>query len=319
MPATADAPLRLPENLRRLMKAGGLGATEDRARVHALMRARGLSTVCEEARCPNIGECFASGTATFMILGDRCTRRCHFCNVTTGKPRAVDVDEPAKLADAATQLGLSHVVITSVDRDDLKDKGAAHWAACIRAVKATGKAVEVLVPDFGGDLALADVVLDAAPDVFNHNLETVARLYKAVRPQSRLDHTTALLAHAAQRASTSNTAGTVAGTIVKSGIMVGLGETDDEVDATLGTMRELGVAIATIGQYLRPSLAHWPVSRYVDDDTYARWVRHGEAIGIGHVFAGPFVRSSYHAAEAHRALEIRAPQAPKSALLKVLS
>ena len=306
MPATVEAPLRLPENLRKR-----LGTTEERARVHALMRARGLSTVCEEARCPNIGECFASGTATFMILGDRCTRRCHFCNVQTGKPRAIDVDEPAKLADAASQLGLKHVVITSVDRDDLKDKGASHWAACIRAVKAIGANVEVLVPDFGGDLGLADLVLDAAPDVFNHNLETVARLYKAVRPQSRLDHTTALLAHAAKRAALPGAA-----SVVKSGIMVGLGETDDEVDATLDTMHELGVAIATIGQYLRPSLAHWPVARYVDDDSYARWVRHGEARGIGHVFAGPFVRSSYHAAEAHRALEVRAPSS--RALLKVL-
>ncbi len=309
MPSTTNAPLRLPEPLRK--RLGEADTRDARARVHALMRERGLSTVCEEARCPNIGECFASGTATFMILGDRCTRRCHFCNVTTGKPRAIDVDEPAKLADAAVQLGLKHVVITSVDRDDLDDKGAHHWAACIRAVKERGLDVEVLVPDFGGSLTLADVVLDAQPAVFNHNLETVARLYKGVRPQSSWQHTTALLAHANKRHDVK----------VKSGIMVGLGERDDEVTATLDTMRELGVHIATIGQYLRPSLKHWPVARYVDDDTYARWSSYGESIGIGHVFAGPFVRSSYHAAEAHRELTSthRNPPNPRSQLLRVLA
>jgi lipoic acid synthetase len=237
-----------------------------------------------------------------MILGDRCTRRCHFCNVTTGKPRAVDDDEPTRLADAAVALGLRHVVITSVDRDDLADRGAGHWAACIRAVKRTGAHVEVLVPDFGGDRALFDVVIDAAPDVFNHNLETVERLYRAVRPQSRWEHTTALLAHAARR-----------GLTTKSGVMVGLGEDDDEVRATLRTMRELGVRIATIGQYLRPSLAHWPVARYVEDDTYAAWVRYGEGeLGLAHVFAGAFVRSSYHAAEA-------AERAARPSLLRVLA
>lgn len=311
-----NAPLRLPEPLRK--RLGDVATREARAHVHALMRERGLSTVCEEARCPNIGECFASGTATFMILGDRCTRRCHFCNVTTGKPRVIDVDEPAKLADAAVQLGLKHVVITSVDRDDLQDKGAHHWAACIRAVKERGLAVEVLVPDFGGSLALADVVLDAAPDVFNHNLETVARLYKSVRPQSSWQHTTALLSHAA-RSARSLPSGR--GIDVKSGIMVGLGERDDEVNETLDTMHALGVHIATIGQYLRPSLKHWPVARYVDDDTYARWAAYGEARGIGHVFAGPFVRSSYHAAEAHRALSSSpsASHAPRSNLLRVLA
>jgi lipoic acid synthetase len=258
--------------------------------VHAVMRARGLSTVCEEARCPNIGECFASGTATFMILGDRCTRRCHFCNVTTGRPRAPDPDEPAKLAEAVAELGLDHVVLTSVDRDDLKDKGAHHWAACIRAVKAGGAAVEVLTPDFAGQRPLLDVVLAAEPDVFNHNMETVERLYRQVRPQSSWDVTTGVLRAVA---STGHPA-------VKSGIMVGLGETDDEVCATLDMMRALGVHIATIGQYLRPSLKHWPVARYVDDESYDRFVAHGDSVGLTHTFAGPFVRSSYHAKEAHR-------------------
>jgi lipoic acid synthetase len=309
MPATENAPLRLPEALRKRM-----GSTHDRGRVHALMRQSGLSTVCEEARCPNIGECFSSGTATFMILGDRCTRRCHFCNVSTGKPRPVDADEPARLAEAAAELGLQHVVITSVDRDELADKGAHHWAACIRAVKERlpHATVEVLTPDFGGDLALADVVLDAGPHVFNHNLETVERLYRQVRPQSRWDHTSNLLAHAARRAASSG-----GGLVVKSGIMVGLGETDDEVLATLDHMKALGVGIATIGQYLRPSLKHWPVARYVDDDAYARFTAYGAGLGLAHVFAGAFVRSSYHAAEAKRAHDA-APAARQSHLLRVL-
>ncbi len=289
MPSTEHAPLRLPERFRK-----HLGTTADRARVHALMRSGGLSSVCEEARCPNIGECFASGTATFMILGDRCTRRCGFCNVTTGRPRPVAPEEPEELARAVEALSLQHVVLTSVDRDDLADKGAAHWAACIRAVKRVVAArqgtVEVLVPDFAGQRALVDVVLDAGPDVFNHNMETVERLYKALRPQSSWTTTLAVLRH-------------VAGTghkAVKSGIMVGLGESNDEVRATLTTMRGLGVHIATIGQYLRPTLKHWPVDRYVDDAAFASWRAWGESLGFTHVFAGPFVRSSYHAGEALR-------------------
>jgi lipoic acid synthetase len=282
-----ETALRLPERLRKQ-----LGTTAQRGRVHSIMRARGLHTVCEEARCPNIGECFASGTATFMILGDRCTRRCHFCSVTTARPRQVDPDEPAKLADAAREMGLAHVVITSVDRDDLADKGAAHFAACIRAVRAAlpSAKVEVLTPDFAGDPRLVDVVLDAQPDVFNHNTETVPRLYRAVRPQSRWESTQSVLQHAAAAGHA----------CVKSGIMVGLGETDDEVLATLDGMRALGVHVATIGQYLRPSLSHWPVARYVDDDAYERFRAHGAALGFTAVFAGAFVRSSYHAGETHQ-------------------
>jgi lipoyl synthase len=292
MPATQDAPLRLPEALRKRR-----GSASSRRRVHALMRQGGLSTVCEEARCPNIGECFASGTATFMILGDRCTRRCSFCAVTTGKPRPVDDAEPERLAQAAVTLGLRHVVITSVDRDDLEDAGAAHFARCIRAVKsaAPSTTVEILTPDFdftgAGGAARVDVVLAAAPDVFNHNLETVQRLYQAVRPQSSWHATTSLLRYVAA-------AGHPA---VKSGVMVGLGEDDDEVCATLDAMRDLGVHVATIGQYLRPSLAHRPVHRFVDDASYARFTAHGAALGFTHTFAGAFVRSSYHAAEAQAA------------------
>jgi lipoic acid synthetase len=289
MPSTQNAPLRLPERFRK-----HTGTTAERARVHALMRSGGLSSVCEEARCPNIGECFSSGTATFMILGDRCTRRCGFCNVTTGRPRPPDDGEPASLARAVTALDLRHVVLTSVDRDDLKDKGAHHWAACIRAVKAAvadkGGTVEVLVPDFAGDHALVDVVLAAGPDVFNHNMETVARLYQALRPQSSWTTTLDVLRYVA---STGHPA-------VKSGVMVGLGEDDDEVRETLRTMRGLGVHIATIGQYLRPTLKHRAVDRYVDDAVFHGWRSFGEELGFTHVFAGPFVRSSYHAAEAHR-------------------
>jgi lipoic acid synthetase len=289
MPSTPDPPLRLPERFRK-----HTGTTAERARVHALMRAGGLSSVCEEARCPNIGECFRSGTATFMILGDRCTRRCGFCNVTTGRPRPPDPAEPAELARAVVALGLNHVVLTSVDRDDLRDKGAHHWADCIRAVKEAvapvGGTVEILVPDFAGDHALVDVVLAAGPDVFNHNMETVERLYKPVRPQSSWTTTLGVLRYVAASGHPA----------VKSGIMVGLGEDDDEVRATLVTMRGLGVHIATIGQYLRPTLKHWPVARYVDDATFDGWRDFGAGLGFTHVFAGPFVRSSYHAAEAHR-------------------
>jgi lipoic acid synthetase len=314
-PPTRPARAAKPEWLKVKMPGG-----ERYNSIKGRARELSLHTVCEEARCPNIGECFSSGTATFMILGDRCTRRCHFCNVETGRPRAVDPAEPEKLAETVTALGLRHVVITSVDRDDLKDLGAAHWAACIRAVKSIGATVEILTPDFGRararaeegsvDEALVDVVLAAAPDVWNHNMETVARLYKAVRPQSSWSVTTSLLRYVAQ---TGHPA-------VKSGIMVGLGEDDDEVKATLDTMAGLGVHIATIGQYLRPSLKHWAVARYVDDEAFAGYRAFGEARGFTHVFAGPFVRSSYHAREAHEAHAVSQQSAPASSrdLLRVL-
>lgn len=300
MPSTKHAPLRLPEHLRRPRSARQL------APVKALLRESQLHTVCEEARCPNIGECFSSGTATFMILGDTCTRRCHFCNVKTGRPLAPDPREPEQLAEAAATLGLSHVVITSVDRDELPDLGAAHWAACIRAVKERlpDAAVEVLTPDFKARMELVDVVLEAGPDVFNHNIETVERLYKKVRPQSRWEATSAVLRHVAARGHPA----------VKSGMMVGLGESDDEVLATLEHLRSLGVHIATIGQYMRPTLSHWEVARYVDEASYARFRDHGAALGFTHVFAGPFVRSSYHAREAAAEHQRRASPSTRRAL-----
>jgi lipoyl synthase len=281
MPATRDAKLRLPEHLRRKRSARDLAA------VKTLLRAGGLHTVCEEARCPNIGECFSSGTATFMILGDTCTRRCHFCAVATGRPLPPRDEEPEELAAAAERLDLKHVVVTSVDRDELPDCGALHWARCIRALRERlpHADVEVLTPDFKGRPELLDTVLEAGPHVYNHNIESVARLYRQVRPQSRFETTCAVLKHAASSGHPA----------VKSGLMVGLGETDDEVLQTLDTLRELGVHIVTIGQYMRPSLAHWEVDRWVTEESYARFVEHGRALGFTHVFAGPFVRSSYHA------------------------
>jgi lipoic acid synthetase len=285
MPATQNAPLRLPEAFRRKR-----GLAKDRRYVHQVMRRSTLNTVCEEARCPNIGECFAANTATFMIMGDTCTRRCNFCSVKTGRPEALDPNEPENLARAVGQLGLKHVVITSVDRDELPDYGAAHFAACIRAVKETyhNVDVEILTPDFKGNSAAIDVVLHAQPDVFNHNIESVARLYKQVRPQSDWETTKGLLRYVASQGHGA----------VKSGFMVGLGEEDHEVEETMTTLKDLGVHIVTIGQYLRPTLQQWPVSRYVEAAQYEKWKALGKSLGFDYVFAGPFVRSSYHAAEA---------------------
>ncbi len=285
MIATSYAPLRLPENMRKR-----LGRAETRRDVHTLLRKTRLNTVCEEARCPNIGECFSNKTATFMILGDRCTRRCHFCSVTTAKPKPVDVNEAEHLADAVMQLALEHVVITSVDRDELPDHGAEHFAHCIRTLRerVPQAVVELLTPDFKGKEHLVDCVLAAGVDVWGHNIETVERLYRKVRPQSHWDVTSSVLKYVASK-----------GTLTKSGMMVGLGETDDEVDETLLYLKSLGVNIVTIGQYLRPSLKHWPVARYVEASSYSRWVKLGKELGFQHVYAGPFVRSSYHAKEAH--------------------
>lgn len=275
---------RLPEEFRKK-----LGSMKARGDVHRLLRGQKLHSVCEEARCPNIGECFENKTATFMILGDKCTRRCHFCSVKTGKGLTPDPDEPAHLVNAISALGLDYVVITSVDRDDLPDAGASHFAACIKRIKSDlpHVTIELLTPDFKGNTNFIDVVLDAKPDVFGHNIETVERLYRQVRPQSRFETTCFVLEYVAKRVQT------------KSGMMVGLGETDDEVCINLLLLKRLGVEVATIGQYLRPSLKNWPVSRYVEAESYARYVREGKALGLREVFAGPFVRSSYHAKETH--------------------
>ncbi|MEW5855099.1 MAG: lipoyl synthase [Myxococcota bacterium] len=299
---TPNATLRLPEALRRR-----LGRSDEVHPLQRILRAHDLHTVCEEARCPNRAECFSHGTATFMICGDRCTRSCHFCNVTTARPYALDPHEPEKLARAATLMSLNHVVITSVDRDDLPDGGAAHWAACIRAVRQAlpQATVEVLTPDFKGRTEHLDVVLEAGPHVFNHNIETVPRLYHSLRPQSYFDTSIRVLRHAAGF-----------GGKRKSGLMVGLGESDDEVFATLETLAEVGLDIATVGQYLRPTLQHWEVHRYVSQESFDAFKAHGERAGIPVVFSGAFVRSSYHAGETF--LELKARPTPSPGRLTVL-
>lgn len=265
-------------------------------RVRGLVRAQGLHTVCEEARCPNIFECWSAGTATFMILGEVCTRRCGFCAVTTGLPPAPpDPDEPARLADAIAGLGLAHVVITSVDRDDLADGGADHFRRVIEAIheRVAGCAVEVLTPDFKQDPhAALDLVLGARPAVFSHNIETVPALYRVARPGSRFENSLELLRRAAARKGEF-------GGHTKTAMMLGLGETEEQVDRTLGEVAAAGVDVLAVGQYLRPTAEQLPVARYVSPAEFARWAARGRELGFRHVEAGPLVRSSYHAQE-HR-------------------
>jgi lipoic acid synthetase len=255
-----------------------------------------LHTVCQEARCPNIYECWGEhGTATFMILGDVCTRRCGFCAVTSGRPQSgVDPGEPEHVAEAVEVMGLRHSVITSVDRDDLPDGGARHFAQVIAAIhrRNPGCAVEVLTPDFRGVPDALDIVLAAAPEVFSHNMETVPRLYRRARPGSRYDRSLGLLAEASRRRDALEYAGRV-----KTGIMVGIGETSDEVLATLRDIHRAGVEILTIGQYLQPTPKHLPVDRWVHPDEFARYREAALALGFAHCESGPLVRSSYHAHE----------------------
>jgi lipoic acid synthetase len=264
--------------------------------IKRILREQSLHTVCEEASCPNIGECFGKGTATFMILGDICTRRCPFCDVAHGRPLAPDAEEPRHLAETIEKLKLSYVVITSVDRDDLRDGGAQHFVDCIRAVRGRTPrtTIEVLVPDFRGRLERALEVLAAAPpDVMNHNLETVPRLYKRARPGGDYAHSLRLFDSYGRSNPSIPT---------KSGLMVGLGETDDEVLAVMRDLRANGVSMLTVGQYLAPSAHHLPVERYVHPDTFAMFEREAAAMGFRHAAIGPMVRSSYHAdQQAHRA------------------
>jgi lipoyl synthase len=257
-------------------------------RMEKLLRQRHLHTVCESAICPNLGECFARGTATFLILGDVCTRDCRFCGVTSGSPGALDPCEPQQVADAVATLGLKHVVITSVTRDDLPDGGAGHYAATISAVRAAcpGVTVEVLVPDFEGVEEDIDTVLAEVPEVFNHNVETVPRLYPAVRPQAVFERSLAVLRRAAERGEG----------LVKTGWMVGLGETPQEVKALSEAVKEAGVDLVTIGQYLRPSKGHLPVVEYVAPEIFAEYQAYGEDLGL-QVHSAPFVRSSFQAGE----------------------
>jgi lipoic acid synthetase len=265
--------------------------------VKKLIHGASLHTICEEARCPNIAECWGRGTATFQILGDTCTRACRYCYVHSGKPEPVDPLEPLRLAQTAAQMGLRHVVVTSVDRDDLPDRGAAHYAATIRALrhKLPDSSIEVLTPDFLGveEAALA-AVLGARPDVFNHNIETVRRLHARMRgAKASYDGALALLARAKELAGYP--------VLTKSGIIVGLGETNDEVVETLRDLRAAGVDVVTIGQYLQPSDRHAQIDRWVHPDEFD-WLREqGESLGFGSVFAGPLVRSSYRADEQRHA------------------
>jgi lipoic acid synthetase len=284
--------LRKPEWIRVRAAAPGSRFHD----IKRVLREANLHTVCEEASCPNIGECFGKGTATFMIMGDTCTRRCPFCDVAHGKPRPLDAEEPLHLAQTIAKLKLSYVVITSVDRDDLKDGGAGHFVDCIRAVRDLSPAtrIEILVPDFRGRHDRALAILDAGPpDVMNHNLETVPRLYRAARPGSDYAHSLNLLKTFKQRHPEVPT---------KSGLMVGLGETDDEILATMRDMRAHDIDMLTIGQYLQPSEHHLPVKRYVEPAVFRMWEDAANAMGFSHAAVGPMVRSSYHAdLQAHAA------------------
>ena len=264
--------------------------SENYLRLKGLMRDLHLHTVCEEANCPNIGECWHHGTATFMILGDTCTRSCGYCNVVHGMPQPPDPREPVNVASAVQAMGLAHVVVTSVDRDDLPDFGASHFAKTIAETRARLPRcrIEVLIPDFQGDEQALHTVLDARPDVLNHNIETVPRLYRTARPGGRYTRALELLDRARRYAPEIPT---------KSGLMVGLGEERDEVIQTLRDLRAAGCQIVTIGQYLRPSLANMPMTRYYTPGEFADLKRIGVELGFGHVESGPLVRSSYHAHE----------------------
>jgi len=277
--------LRKPDWIR--VRAPGSPAHADTARI---VRARGLHTVCEEAGCPNIGECWAKRHATFMIMGDTCTRACAFCNVRTGLPRALDAAEPANVAAAVQELGLEHVVVTSVDRDDLADGGAAHFARVISAIRSAAPrtTIEVLTPDFLRKDGALDTVIDAAPDVFNHNLETVPRLYLSIRPGARYFHSLRLLQRAKELSP---------GLFTKSGIMVGLGEAREEVMQVMDDLRSAGVDFLTMGQYLQPSPRHAEVKRFVPPQEFDALRSVALAKGFAMVAASPLTRSSYHAAE----------------------
>ncbi|MBA3033855.1 MAG: lipoyl synthase [Gammaproteobacteria bacterium] len=285
VPHANGVALKKPDWIR--VKAGNSAARF--GEVKAILRDHGLHTVCEEATCPNIGECFGKGTATFMILGDLCTRRCPFCDVGHGVPLPPDPAEPEKLAQTIAAMQLKYVVITSVDRDDLRDGGAQHFADCIRAIRMLSPAtvVEILVPDFRGRLEVAlDILAATPPDVMNHNLETVPRLYKQARPGADYTHSLKLLQDFKARQP---------GLPTKSGLMVGLGETDDELLAVMRDLAAHGVEMLTIGQYLAPSGHHLPVTRYVHPDIFSMYEREANAMGFSHAACAPLVRSSYHA------------------------
>jgi lipoic acid synthetase len=283
-PASSAPQRRLPDWLKRKLPAGNGNFF-----THHLLRELRLETVCENARCPNRPECYARRTATFMILGNVCTRPCGFCSVPRGTPLQLEDDEPERVAEAAYRLGLRHVVITSVTRDDLPDGGADHFYRCILAVRArTGAVVEVLTPDFLGKTSLIERVLEARPEVYNHNMETVPRLYAKVRGRADYQRSLDLLAHVKRQAPD---------IVTKSGLMLGLGETTDELLEVLADLRGVGCDTLTLGQYLAPTLKHVPVKRYVPPAEFDRLAVLARSLGFAHVASGPFVRSSYHADE----------------------
>ena len=280
----SDTVLRKPDWIRVRIPA-----SSEVGRIKNILRTRKLASVCEEASCPNISECFSHGTATFMIMGEICTRRCPFCDVAHGKPLALDKDEPRQLAEAVAEMKLKYVVVTSVDRDDLKDSGAGHFADCISELRIHNPdtRVEVLVPDFRGRMEIAlEILSNCPPDVFNHNLETVPRLYKKARPGADYQWSLALLKQYKQLNPS---------VLTKSGLMLGLGETLDEVREVMRDMRDHDVDMVTLGQYLQPSRDHLALERYVHPDEFAELARDAKALGFSHVASGPLVRSSYHA------------------------
>ncbi len=277
-------PLRKPDWIRVRIPASPAVAN-----LKKVLRENRLVTVCEEASCPNLPECFSHGTATFMIMGDKCTRRCSFCDVAHGRPDPLDPNEPINLANTIAQMGLRYVVITSVDRDDLKDGGASHFSACLKAIREKNPTItiETLVPDYRGRMEVAlEATCTELPDVFNHNIETVPRLYKQARPGSDYAHSLQLLKEFKQRFPHIPT---------KSGLMLGLGEMDDEIKQTLRDLREHDVDMLTLGQYLQPSKFHMPVARYVTPEQFQALAEFAKQLGFKNVASGPMVRSSYHA------------------------
>jgi lipoic acid synthetase len=289
--APQPLPLRKPDWLKRRLPTG-----ETFNEVRELIEAGKLHTVCQEAKCPNIWECYSHRTATFLILGERCTRNCRFCSVAPGLPGPLDPDEPGRVAEAVERMGLKYAVVTSVTRDDLPDGGAAHFAATIREIRrrVPGAEIEVLIPDFQGDRAALETVLRARPDVLNHNIETVPRLYSRVRPQADYRRSLELLRRAGESAPLIPT---------KSGLMLGLGERPEEIRQTLQDLREVGCRILTLGQYLQPSPEHLPVETYVPPEDFENWRKAALDLGFSEVASAPFVRSSYHAQKSFQALK----------------
>ncbi len=279
----SDAPptQRKPSWLKMKMPGG-----EGYSNLLKLVNEKQLHTVCQSAKCPNMGECWAAGTATLMILGDVCTRSCGFCHIATGRPPTLDLDEPRRVGDAVATMKLNHVVITSVNRDELADGGAEIWAETIRQIrlKSPGTNVEVLIPDFCGNWDALQLVLDERPEILNHNIETVPRLYSRVRPQAKYHRSLKLLQIAKDQ-----------GLVSKTGMMLGFSETEQEIDSVLDDLVAIGCEILTLGQYLQPTLKHLPVDRWVHPDEFATWKMRGESRGLRHVESGPLVRSSYHA------------------------